>query len=109
MLIGTPPGKRPFVSAYDRSKPFGSNEERLVGEALMASQTPGDVLAEMTRPPLPQIVLFPPLYGYPDYAHRQATIDDILQEDRYTDNYRASFSGGEAGWQSSARFVNGPI
>lgn len=96
-----------MVSTYDQKRPWGSNEERLTGEALAASQTPGDVLAEMVRPPLPQIIMFPPLYGYPSYSQRQATIDSVLGESRFGPNQRTDFSGGEAGWQASARFVNG--
>ena len=97
-----------MADPYQQRRPWASNEERLTGEALAASQTPGDVLQEVTRPPLPQIAMFPPLYGYAPYQRRQATIDDVLGEERYS-NARTDFSGGEAGWQASARFVNGPV
>lgn len=95
------------MDPYQQKRPWGSNEERLTGEALAATQTPGAILAEMTRPPLPQVELFPPLYGYATYQRRQITIDEVLQEDRYAQT-RQDFSGGEGGWQASARFVNGP-
>lgn len=96
-----------MADPYQQARPWSSNEERLTGEALAATQTPGAVLAEMTRPPLPQIRLFPPLFGYTPYGRRQVGIDDVLAEDRYAQQ-RRDFSGGEGGWQASARFVNGP-
>lgn len=98
------------MSVYDKSNPWATNQERLVTEALSASQTPGDVLQELVRPPLPQIRLFPPLYGYRTYGQRQATIDSVIGTPvSSVPIRRTDFSGTEAGIMSSARFVNGAV
>jgi hypothetical protein len=95
------------MGVYDKLSPWASNEERLVTEALIANTAPSDEIADMVRPPLAQIRIFPPLFGFVPYNQRQATIDDVLGEDRRPADFRSSLSGGEAGWQASARFVNG--
>ena len=48
---------------YDYTKPWASNEERLVSESLAMANLPAEVIQQI-RPPLPQVQLFPPRYGY---------------------------------------------
>lgn len=95
------------MSVYDKVNPWASNEERLVTESLMSNTAPAEELA-LVRPPLEQIRMFPPLFGFVPYNLRQATIEDVLGEIRRPADFRSSLSGGEAGWMASARFVNGP-
>jgi len=81
--------------------PWSSNMERLTQQALMVATIPGKDLAEMVRPPLPQIQLFPPKYGYERY---QRGIADVVTIDRVYQNPRISwFSGGVSGYSGSDR------
>jgi hypothetical protein len=63
---------------WDYTGPFASKEEQLATQALSVASIPGDMLSEVVRPPLPQIKLFPPRYGY---RTRQLGINDILNVD----------------------------
>ena len=96
------------MSVYDKLSPWASNEERLVTEALMSNTMPSEEIQTMVRPPLPQIRMFPPIFGFVSYGERQATIDDVLGEARRPADFRSSLSGGEGGFMAAARFVNGP-
>lgn len=96
------------MSVYSQISPWARNEERLVTEALIVADIPGAEIQAEVRPPLPQIQMFPPLYGYPDYQARQATIDSVLATDRMYQDRRSDTSGGPNDWMASARFVNGP-
>ncbi len=89
-----------------QQNPWQSNEERLTSEALQAAYTPAEILAQV-RPPLQQIQLFPPRYGYGDASSRVPTIMDVLDVFRQVPDKRTSLSGGPAGWQASARNVQG--
>lgn len=91
---------------YTQRSPFESNPERLVSEALAASQTPADIIRALS-PPLPQIRLFPPRFGYGEKQDRIPTILEVLDVDRYYRNRRDDISGGPQSWQGSARNVQG--
>ena len=79
-------GRRPWVAppeaAYPPQEyvgPFQSNQERLLSQSL-ASWTMGrDELQTYVRPPMPQIKLFPPRFGY---TEDEITIEDIAQMPR---------------------------
>lgn len=87
--------------------------ERKIDAALMAAQTPGALLASATRPPLPQVRLFPPRLGYPSYQQRQIGIADIVDVPRIyhapernwtgTPNAFTSWSGTESSYSGSSR------
>lgn len=96
------------MSVYDRRRPWETNEERLVTDALMANTMPSEEIATMVRPPLPQIRLFPPIFGLTSYQDRQSRIDDVIVAEPRPADFRSNLSGGEAGFMASARFVNGP-
>jgi hypothetical protein len=93
------------MNVYMKRKPTQSNQERLVSDALSMSQTPGAVLQRDVRPPLPQIVTFPPRFGYPDIKHRQATIEGVLDVARQYADARDDMSGGPGGYQGASRNV----
>lgn len=99
---------------YDRTKPyrqlpysylgpFASNEERLTTQALQAATIPGEELAEMVRPPLPQIDPFRPKFGY---RTRELDIADIIEVDRAY-NPRVDFSGKDSSIQGTSRDTQG--
>lgn len=82
--------------------PFASRAEQLTQQALMVATIPGVDIQKMVRPPIPQIVLNPPRYGYGERT--QPTIDDIVHVDRNYAEPRVSwFSGGVAGFQAASR------
>ena len=82
--------------------PFASRAEQLTQQALMMATIPGKDIQKMVRPPLPQVVLFPPRFGYGERT--QPTLDDIVVVDRTYAEPRVSwFSGGPAGYQAAER------
>lgn len=92
---------------YAQRKPFQSNEERLVSEALAASQEPADVIAAI-RPPLPQIELFPPRYGYPTVQQRALNVSDVVGVHQVYPDARSQTSGGIRDISGSSRNVSAP-
>ncbi|NBT46486.1 MAG: hypothetical protein EBT07_01530 [Actinobacteria bacterium] len=91
----------PVLPRWQYNGPWSSNMERLTQQALMVATIPGTELAQMVRPPLPQIALFPPRYGY---SSTQPGIEDIVTIDRnYTEPRVSWFSGGVAGYQAAER------
>ena len=82
--------------------PWASNMERLTQQALIVATIPGAQIQEMVRPPLPQIQLFPPRFGWGERT--QPTIEDVVSVDRvYTEPRVSWFSGSPAGYSGSSR------
>lgn len=82
--------------------PWASNEERLTQQALVVATIPGAQLAELVRPPMPQIRLFPPRFGWGERT--QPGIDDVVSVDRvYTEPRVSWFSGGVGSYSGSSR------
>ena len=92
-----PAGRPPELRFGNRSY-----EERMVDEALAASEIPGAVLAEQVRPPLPQIDPWRPRYGY---EQRAMGVGDVLALNRLYDDRRWAWTGGPHDWQGSARMT----
>jgi hypothetical protein len=85
---------------WQYSGPWSSNEERLTSQALMVMNIPGADIAQMVRPPLPQIRLFPEKYGY---DRKVFGIDDIVTIDRkYVEPRVSWYSGGVAGYSGTS-------
>ena len=95
------------MNVYLMRKPSEQNWERLTSEALEAASIPGVVLQAEVRPPLPQIRLFPPRYGYPSFQKRQATVSQVLDAGRLYSDSRNDTSGGPSGYQAASRNVQG--
>lgn len=55
--------------------PFQSNQDRLLNQALAVHTMSGPEIQELVRPPLPQVNLFPPKYGYEE---SELVIEDII-------------------------------
>ena len=82
--------------------PWSSNMERLTQQALLAATMPGAQLQALVRPPLPQIQLFPPRFGWG--PRPQFEIDDVISLDRvYTEPRVSWYSGSPAGYSGSSR------
>lgn len=74
---------------------FASNQERLCSQALAVATLPGAYLQKAVKPPLPQIVTFPPRFGREKI---EPGLRDCLMVDRfYTGNFNM-LSGGPAGY-----------
>jgi hypothetical protein len=92
------------MNVYTKASPWQSNEERLMSEALMVATVPADVLASI-RPPLPQIPLFPPRFGYGVPSERVPGIDAVMGTLRTMGDNRTSLSGTNQEINSGARNV----
>lgn len=82
-----------------RLGPNESNEERLVSEALAAlAGEPAEVIAQR-RPPLPQVQLFPPRFGYRVDA---LGIRDVVRLDEIYPQSRIDWSGTTSGYTGTS-------
>lgn len=95
----SPTAQPATVSVYSKAAPWQSNEERLVSEALAASQTPGAALQQLVRPPLPRTQLFPPKYGYRQEA---IGIRDIIDVDVLFPGARVDYSQSQSGYSGTS-------
>lgn len=82
-------------------KPWQSNEERLVDEALERALAPSDELAGIPTS-LPQVVLFPAREGYGDAVERMPTIMDVLTIGR-RNGARQTNTSGQGSYSGSSR------
>ncbi len=94
------------MNVYTESKPWQSNAERLVSEALAASQAPQSVILQI-RPPLPQIVPFPPRFGYPTVTQRAFGIRQVVGVEHIYGDARNEISGGPASYSGASRNILG--
>jgi len=72
------PWQAPPEAAYPPQAyigPFASNQERLLSQSLAANLMTGEELQKYVRPPLPQVKLFPPRFGYTD---SELSVEDII-------------------------------
>lgn len=65
--------------AWSYMRPWASNEERLTQQAINAALVPGQQLQDLVRPPLPEVQLFRPKFGY---RVREIGIADVANVDR---------------------------
>lgn len=93
------------MNVYEESKPFQSNQERLVSEALAESQRSADSIRQL-RPPLPQVDPFPPRFGYKPVQDRALTVEDVVGVARTYGDARYQTSGGMESIQGSSRNVS---
>jgi hypothetical protein len=73
--------RRPWVAPPEAAMPpqeyigpFASNQERLLSQSMAAWKMSRGEVQTYVRPPLPQIQLFPPKFGYTEY---ELSIEDI--------------------------------
>ncbi|HET7110176.1 MAG TPA: hypothetical protein VFI41_04850 [Gemmatimonadales bacterium] len=91
-----PAGRPPEMRFTNRTY-----EERMVDQALVAGEVPGEQLAALA-PPLPQIDPWRPRYGY---DQRAMGVRDVLALDRLYPDRRDAWTGGPHDWQGSARMT----
>jgi len=84
---------------YDYLGPHSSRDQALMTQAIASVTTPGEYLTDIVRPPLPQVQLFRPRYGY---RTRELEISDIMDVDEIYDEPRTEL-GGAAGYEGSSR------
>lgn len=89
---------------WDYSGPFGSTQEMLVSQALSTITIPGAILSTAVRPPLPQIQLFPPRFGY---RSRQIGINDVINVDEVFQGPPMRTNGVLPGAQGTERNAQG--
>jgi hypothetical protein len=112
-------GRRPWNSRPDQEQseegltdapynylgPYENRNQQILGQALASVATPSNVLGDVVRPPLTQVQLFRPRYGY---RSRQIGIEDIMDVDAIYAEPRTEL-GGAATTESTSRnsFGNG--
>lgn len=90
---------------YDYFGPYDSRDQAVLSQALASTTVPGEYLADIVRPPLPQVQLFRSRYGY---RTRELGIADIMDVDEIYAQPREE-QGGSAGTGGTSRnsFGNG--
>lgn len=77
---------------------FTDREKELTTKAISSVTMPGDYLADIVRPELPQVALFRPKYGY---RTRQLGVADVMNADSiYSDSDDFGFEGTNRNSQS---------
>lgn len=95
----------PQEPRYDYLGPFESIADSLMTRALNSITMPGESLQEMVRPNLPQVMLFPPKFGY---RTRQLNLNDVLHVDQEMHPYPNRVDTyGDAGAQGTERNAQG--
>lgn len=89
---------QPGAGPLTFKRPWGSNEERLVTEALEAVTMPGQQV-QMIPCPLTQVQLFPPRFGYGNDV--APGIRDVVNVDRLTQK-TTGFSGSIGSYSGSS-------
>lgn len=88
---------------YDYMGPFSDIQDQLTSQALAANTVPGEFLADIVRPPLPQVQLFRSRYGY---RVRELGISDIMDVDEIYAEPRTEMTGA-AGFEGTSRNSSG--
>jgi hypothetical protein len=101
-VYGNRPWQAPMQAAYPPQAyigPFASNQERLLSQSLAINSMSGPEIQAYVRPPLPQVKLFPPRFGYMDEAYG---IQDIVEMTSRTQQ-RVNFGQTQNEINSTAR------
>ena len=103
-IVGTRNEDEDLGVRYDYMGPFANKQEQLLSQALNAVTMPGEALQQVVRPPLPQVNLFPPKYGY---RTRALSILDVMDVDEEFQPVRVDFTASQAGYQGTQRNAQG--
>lgn len=93
----------PSLLRYDYMGPFANAQEAFMARALKSATMPANLLQDLVRPPLPQIQLFPPRFGY---RTRQLGILDVMDVNNEFEPTRMDFTGEKGSYQGTARNVS---
>jgi len=90
---------------WSYTRPWATNEERLTSQAVAAALADAPTVQDMIRPPLPQVNLFPPRFGY---RTRQLGIKDVINVDEiYATPVPTNFGGSQSGYEGTSRNAMG--
>ena len=85
---------------HDYMGPFASTQEALLTRALRSVVMPAAMIQDLVRPPLPQVQLFPPRYGY---RSREIGLLDVINVDDEFQPQRQDFSQSPGSFQGTSR------
>lgn len=85
---------------YDYMGPFGSKEEELISRAILPASIPAVQLADVVRPPIPNVYLFRPRFGY---RSRQLGVADLMNIDELYAEPPVRHDAADQGWQGTLR------
>jgi hypothetical protein len=83
--------------------PFGSVQEALLTRAVRSVTLPAMMVQDIVRPPLPQVQLFPPRFGY---RTRELGVEDVMNVDSEFQPTRTDFSQSNGSFQGTGRNVS---
>jgi len=85
---------------YDYMGPFASTTEALITRAVRSVTLPKEMIQDIVRPPLPQVELFPPRFGY---RTRELGLMDVMNVDEEFQPTRTDLSQSAGSYQGTAR------
>jgi hypothetical protein len=88
---------KPVSAGYDLSRPWAPGEQAKCAQALATVEAPAEEI-RMLRPPLPQVSLLPPRFGY---GHDVPDVEECMDLDR-DPAVRYDFSGSEGSYAGSS-------
>jgi len=97
-IVGEDP--EPNLLRYDFMGPFGDLQEANMSRALRAVTIPAQLIPDLVRPPLPNLVLFPPRFGY---RTRELGIMDVMDVNEEFQPTRVDFTREPGGYQGTSR------
>lgn len=89
---------------WDYVGPFANTTDQRISEALSVNSIPGDKLSALVRPPLPQVKLFPPRFGY---RSRQLGIEDVIDVDQIYQMPDPAGGHVQPGYEGTSRNTQG--
>lgn len=102
-IVGEQP--EPSLLRYDFMGPFANVQEAFMARALKSVTMPAQLIPDIVRPPLPQVQMFPPRFGY---RQRELGIQDVMDValDPSFQPTRVDFTREPGGYQGTARNVS---
>lgn len=100
-IVGEDPD--PSLLRYDYMGPFANAQEAFMARALKAATMPAALLQDIVRPPLPQVQLFPPRYGY---RTRALGIEDVMDVNAEFYPTRVDFTRDQGSYSGTARNIS---
>jgi hypothetical protein len=88
---------------YDWMGPFADTQEALITRAVRSVTMPATMIQDLVRPPLPNVQLFPPRFGY---RTRALGLNDVLDVNIEFQPTRTDFSQSPGSYQGTSRNVS---
>lgn len=93
----------PSLLRYDYMGPFANAQEAMLARALKSVTLPAQLIPDIVRPPLPNLQMFPPRFGY---RTRELGILDVMDVNDEFQPTRTDFTREPGGYQGTARNVS---